>query len=51
MLSFLGTFGFELNRQVIHILEQDYGFTYTVFVYGGFLGLMMSVMIGCKYKR
>lgn len=35
---------------MITLLERDYGYTYTVFVYGGFLGFILGLLLNIKYK-
>ena len=50
MLSLFGTFFYELNRKLILLLGLDYGGTYSVFTYGGFLGLFLGIMLNCVYK-
>lgn len=45
-----GTFGFELNRKLILLLGLDYGGSFSVFTFGGFVGLFLGIMLNCKYK-
>lgn len=49
-IAFIGTFGYELNRYIIETVGFDYGYTSRVFIYGGFMGLIMGIMLYYKEK-
>ena len=49
-LSFIGSFGYELNRKLIRLMGIDYGGSYGIFVFGGFLGLFLGIILNFKYK-
>lgn len=52
LISLLGTFLYELNRQLISRYSFDFGGTMTVFCFGGFFGSMMSIILyHCKQKK
>ena len=45
-----GTIGYELNRQIISNYAPDAGGTCSIFVFGGFMGLMMGILMKTKEK-
>lgn len=47
----MGTIGFELNRQVVANLSVDGFGTYTIFTFGGFMGLALGVILKFKEDR
>ena len=51
ILTILGTFGFELNRNIIEIFHYDLGDTYEIFIFGGFMGLFASLFLSFKEQR
>jgi hypothetical protein len=46
-----GTIGYELNRQVIANLSVDGFGTYSIFTFGGFMGLAMGIILKLKEDR
>jgi len=48
LISALGTVGYTLCKHVINYLFFDYGGSYTVFVFGGFMSLMIGLFLRCK---
>ena len=48
ILSVLGTFGYELNRGLGLIENDDDLGTFKIFGYGGAMGLMISVLLRCN---
>lgn len=47
-IAAFGTVGYELNRALVERLHWDYGGTYTVFTYGGFMSLAIGFLLRCK---
>ena len=47
-VALFGTIGFELNRNIVDLVHYDFGQTYEVFVFGGFMGLAMGFMLFFK---
>lgn len=47
-VALFGTIGYELNRNIVEYLHWDYGSTYTVFTYGGFMSLIIGLLLRCK---
>ena len=47
-LVFVGTVGYELNRTLITRWAWDGPGTMHVFLYGGVLGLVSSIMLRCR---
>jgi hypothetical protein len=47
-ISWIGTFGFEINRFLCLRFDLDFGGTYTVFVYGGFMSLIIGILLRFK---
>jgi hypothetical protein len=47
-IAAFGTVGYELNRQVVNFIHWDYGGTYTIFTYGGFMSLIIGLFLRCK---
>lgn len=47
-IAAFGTVGYELNRNLVDRLHWDYGGTYTVFTYGGFMSLAVGLLLRCK---
>lgn len=37
-------------RNVLPLLDFDYGYSYAIFAYGGFLGLLLGLLLNCKYR-
>lgn len=37
-------------RNVIGLLDFDFGYSYCIFAYGGFMGLMIGIILNFKYK-
>ena len=46
--TLLGSMGFELNRQIISNLGQDSFGTFSIFTFGGFMGLALGVILYLK---
>jgi hypothetical protein len=46
-----GAIGYELNREVIANLAVDGFGTYSIFTFGGFMGLAMGLILKCKEDR
>lgn len=44
----VGTIGYELNRQILYAYNIDSGGTNSIFVFGGFMSLMIGIM---RYLR
>ena len=40
----VGTIGYELNRQILYAFNIDSGGTNSIFIFGGFMSLMIGVM-------
>lgn len=51
MVTFIGTIGYELNRQIIFNFTNDAGGTSSIFVFGGFMGLILGIMRKIKEKE
>lgn len=49
-VALFGTIGYELNRNIVEYVYWDYGGTYEVFCYGGFMSLMIGILVRCKEK-
>lgn len=47
-IAIFGTIGYELNRVVCENVYFDYGGTYTVFVYGGFMSLIIGLLLRAR---
>jgi len=47
-VSLIGTIGYELNRNIIEGIGFDYGHTFKIFVYGGFFGLILGLLLRIK---
>lgn len=47
-VALFGTFGYELNRYIIETVGFDYGATFRVFIYGGFMGLVIGLILNYK---
>jgi hypothetical protein len=50
IIALVGTIGFELNRAIVDYVYFDYGGTYTIFVYGGFMSLVIGLLLRVKEK-
>jgi hypothetical protein len=50
-VSLFGIVGYELNRQVLINLGIDGFGTYSIFTYGGFMGLALGVILKFKEDR
>jgi len=50
IIALIGTIGFELNRAIVNYVYFDYGGTYTIFVYGGFMSLIIGLLLRCREK-
>jgi len=50
IIAIIGTIGFELNRAIVNYVYFDYGGTYTIFVYGGFMSLIIGLLLRCREK-
>ena len=51
IMVFFGTIGYELNRQIIENYSNDSGGTSHIFVFGGFMGLMMGLLKRTREKN
>lgn len=51
LTAVLGTIGFELNRQVNVNLSVDGFGTYSIFTFGGFMGLGMGLLLKIREDR
>lgn len=49
-VTVIGTIGYELNRQIINNYVTDSGGTNAIFVFGGFMSLMIGIMRKIKEK-
>lgn len=49
-VALFGTFGFVLNKKLIYFLGLDYGGSFSIFTFGGFMGLFMGIMLNCAYR-
>lgn len=43
--------GFELNRQIISNMGQDSFGTFSIFTFGGFMGLALGIILYLKERR
>lgn len=43
-----GTVGYTLCRHIVQYLHFDYGDCFTVFVFGGFMSLVIGIFLRCK---
>ena len=50
IISLLGTFGYELNRYVISVLGEDFGFSSQIFLFGGAAALMCGFLLSRAEK-
>lgn len=50
-LGIFGTVGYELNRQVIVGVGQDFFGTYSIFSFGAYVSLAMGVVLTVREKR
>lgn len=50
LVVIFGTIGYELNRQIIENYSNDSGGTSSIFVFGGFMGLMIGILRKIKEK-
>ena len=46
-----GTIGYELNRQILENYTNDSGGTSSIFVFGGFFGLIIGIFRYLKEKK
>ena len=51
IIALFGTIGFELNRNLVDLVHFDFGDCYEVFVYGGFMGLIVGALLSIKEKN
>lgn len=51
LTAVFGTIGYELNRQVIANLSVDGFGTYSIFTFGGFMGLAMGLILKMRESR
>lgn len=47
-VALFGTIGFELNRNLVDLIHFDFGDCYEVFIYGGFMGLVIGALLSGK---
>lgn len=47
----IGTIGYELDRYVVSAVGFDYGYTYRLFIYAGFMGLIMGLLLRTREKQ
>lgn len=45
IVSLFGAMGFEFNRQIISNLAQDSFGTFSIFTFGGFMGLALGLIL------
>ena len=50
IVTLFGAMGFEFNRQIISNLGQDSFGTFSIFTFGGFMGLALGLILYCKEK-
>lgn len=43
-ITVFGTIGYELNRQIVENYTQDSGGSSSIFVFGGFMGLIIGIL-------
>lgn len=44
-VALIGTIGYELDRYIIENVGLDYGYTFRLFIYAGFMGLIMGLLL------
>lgn len=49
-MALVGTIGYELNRYVIESTGFDYGYTFRVFIYAGFMGLVIALFTSYRER-
>lgn len=48
LIAIIGTFGYELNSQLVARFALDIGGSMTVFLYGGTMGTILALLLSLK---
>ena len=51
ILTTIGTIGYELNRRIINNMGQDIFGSFSIFTYGGFMGLTAGIIASLSQKK
>lgn len=50
-MTLVGAFGYEKNRTIIMAVGQDVFGTFSIFTFGGFLGLTIGAVFAIREKK
>jgi hypothetical protein len=48
IVALIGSFGYVLNKSIVLIFGEDYGHTDRLFIFAGFMGLLIGLLLRSK---